>query len=140
MIRDTFLKNSILLFFVTMSGNVFRYVYQLTMGRMLSVQDYGEMNALMSLFILFGIPFMTLVNFFANKSSVYFINQNYSAITTLQRKGLFKVCLAISPIIGIMICFLPFLSKYLNVGSVNIILVFFSIYITGGVMVNTEKN
>lgn len=62
-------KSSSLVFVGLMVGNVTNYLFQLTMGRMLPVTTYGEMNALYSICSVFGVPFASLTTYLAKSIS-----------------------------------------------------------------------
>lgn len=60
-IKDNpFLKNSAILFAGTMTANVLNYVFHLLLGRMASVELYGEIESLISLSHIISIPAATL--------------------------------------------------------------------------------
>lgn len=51
-----FEKNSIVLFVLMMSANVCNYLFQIIVGNLLSVEDYGVVNTVVSLIGIFSIP------------------------------------------------------------------------------------
>lgn len=60
-IKDNpFLRNSAILFAGTMTANVLNYVFHLLLGRMASVELYGEIESLISLSHIISIPAATL--------------------------------------------------------------------------------
>lgn len=68
-IKDRFIKTSLFFFIATMVSNVFNYLFQITMGRMLSVEKYGEMNSLFSIIMLLTILLTPVSNFFARDTA-----------------------------------------------------------------------
>lgn len=58
--NNPFLKNSAILFIGTMAGNVLNYVFHLLLGRMTSVELYGEIESLIALTAIVAIPAATL--------------------------------------------------------------------------------
>ena len=54
-INDDFLKNNIVFFAGSMVVAVLNYLYHPILGRMMSVEDFGEVQSLISLFIQLGI-------------------------------------------------------------------------------------
>ncbi len=58
--NNLFLKNSAILFAGTMAANVFNYVFHLFLGRMASVELYGEIESLIALSCIISIPAATL--------------------------------------------------------------------------------
>jgi O-antigen/teichoic acid export membrane protein len=49
-------KSSIIIFTLSMGANVINYIFQITTSRLLSVSDFGAMNALFSLLMLAALP------------------------------------------------------------------------------------
>ena len=58
--QSELVRGSVLLLAGFTTLNVLNYVFQLIMGRMLGPADYGVMAALLSVFIIFGIPASTI--------------------------------------------------------------------------------
>ncbi len=58
--NNPFLKNSAILFAGTMAVNILNYVFHLFLGRMASVELYGEIESLISLSSIISIPAATL--------------------------------------------------------------------------------
>ena len=137
MLKDRFIRGSALLFAAMMVGNVFGYLFQLAMGRMLSVEEYGEMNALMSLMVIFGIPLATLVNFFARETSVYFSKGDSASVRGLHRFGLIRTCWIVAFVICLFVLLSPSIGRYLGVSFDKVILVFICVFITALTTVNT---
>lgn len=54
--KKSFEMNSMMLFVIMMGTNVCNYLFQIIMGRLLSVADYGTVNTLMSLIVYFSVP------------------------------------------------------------------------------------
>jgi O-antigen/teichoic acid export membrane protein len=139
MIKDKFLKGSALLFVSMMTGNVFGYLFQLAMGRMLSVEAYGEMNALMSLLVLFGIPFATVINFFAKETAVHSNKgaDGLSEIKGLHKYGMIKTCLFILPIIVLLGFSSPLIGNFLEISFEKVILILVCVFAAALLTVNT---
>jgi O-antigen/teichoic acid export membrane protein len=60
MLLDRFFQIGTLLFLATLVSNLLSFLFQVTMGRMLTPADYGTMNALLSTFMIAAIPFTTI--------------------------------------------------------------------------------
>jgi O-antigen/teichoic acid export membrane protein len=71
MAKDSLIKSSSLVFLGIIIVNVFTYLFQITMGRMVSVQTFGEMNALLSVMVIIGVPFTSIMNYMAKRISHY---------------------------------------------------------------------
>lgn len=61
-----------LMFVSTVAGGVLGYVFQVLMGRLLSVADYGLFVTLMALFAVIGVPLGALSMVVARKASTYY--------------------------------------------------------------------
>jgi O-antigen/teichoic acid export membrane protein len=137
MIKDKFIRGSALLFAAMMVGNVFGYFFQLAMGRMLTVEAYGEMNALMSLMILFGLPFSTLLNFFARQTAIYFSTSNLTKIKGLHRFGTIKTYIVMVPVICLLGLLSPLIADYLELTFDLVLAILLCVFITAIITVNT---
>jgi O-antigen/teichoic acid export membrane protein len=137
MIKDKFIRGSALLFTSMMVGNFFGYLFQLTMGRMLTVEAYGEMNALMAMMVLFGLPLSTLLNFFTRQTAIYSSAHDLAKIKGLHKFGLFKTCLMIVPIICVLGFLSPVIGNYLDVSFDLVIVILLCVFISSMVTVNT---
>jgi O-antigen/teichoic acid export membrane protein len=137
MLKDKFITGSAILFVAMMAGNVFGYLFQLTMGRMLSIEAYGEMNALMSLMVLFALPFSTLLNFFARQTAIYVSSNRLYKIRGLHRFGLIQTCKAIVPVLCCLGLLSSIIGNYLDVGFDLVLIVLVSVLLTALVTINT---
>ncbi len=54
--KNPLLQNSIIFFIGSLFAGFGSYLYQLFMGRMLSVEDFGTLAALLSFFALVSVP------------------------------------------------------------------------------------
>ncbi|MBV6341950.1 oligosaccharide flippase family protein [Candidatus Magnetobacterium casense] len=66
---DGFFKSSSLLFAGMMAANIINYLFQLTLGRMLDITTYGEMNTLMSIIVLLSSPVYSVTVFLTKRLS-----------------------------------------------------------------------
>jgi len=137
LIKDKFIKNSALLFFAMMFGNVFGYLFQLSMGRMLSVEAYGEMNALMSLMIIFGIPFGAFINFFAKQTATYSSKEEQNKIRQLHKSGIKNILWWMVPVLILLSFASPVIGDFLNVSFSKVLMVMICIFLTSIITVNT---
>jgi len=137
MLEDRFLRGSSLLFAATMLGNAFGYLFQLAMGRMLAVEQYGELNALMALLAIFGIPFATLVNFFARETAVHAATGDLRGVRSLHWVGQRWIGIRLAAVVAVMVFLSPHIGGFLDVSGKNVILVLATIFVVGLVTENT---
>jgi O-antigen/teichoic acid export membrane protein len=71
MLLDRFFQIGTLLFLATLVSNLLNFLFQVTMGRMLTPADYGTMNALLSTFMIAAIPFTTISMVLTREVSFY---------------------------------------------------------------------
>ena len=76
LIKDDFLKNNAIFFIGSMAVAVLNYLYHPILGRMMSVEDFGEVQSLISLFIQLSI-FMGVFNIITVNGAVAKVNLNF---------------------------------------------------------------
>ena len=138
MIKDSLFKASSLVLMGTMVGNIFHYVFQITMGRMLTVSTFGEMNALLSVMVIFGVPFASITSFLVKNVATYDALSLTKRTNDLIIKS-YKNLLAAGCIMFLTGAFFSsYLSKYLKIDSViPVILLFLSIVASICIPINT---
>ena len=78
-------KASGLMFVATVGGGLLGYVFQILMGRMLSVVDYGLFIAMMALLILVSVPLSTLTMLVSRRVSEYRAKQQQAQVVAIFR-------------------------------------------------------
>ncbi len=135
-IGDKFIKTSMLFFVATMVSNIINYLFQITMGRMLPVEKYGEMNSLFSIAMLISILFAPMANFFARDTArLYALNEN-NKIHDLFNNAYTKFGIVIILFIIFISFFSPFISNYIHVNTLKVLLVFISSIISIVIIIN----
>jgi len=85
-INDDFLKNNIIFFIGSMAVAVLNYLYHPILGRMMSVEDFGEVQSLISLFMQLGV-FIGVFNVITvNITANYEDNEERDAVISALRK------------------------------------------------------
>lgn len=111
--QDNFLKHNFILFCGSMIVAVFNYLYHPVLGRMLSVEEFGEVQALFSLFLQFGIIGgvfkIMVINIISNSDE----KEAKESISALYKVAIYLI-LTISVII---ILFSPFLKQFFHFHS-----------------------
>jgi O-antigen/teichoic acid export membrane protein len=112
--EDKFLKNNAIYFCGTLIVSIFNYIYHPVLGRMMSVEEFGEVQTLISLFSQLAIPVgifgIIVLNIVSNQKT-----KEGSRETILM---LYKFSMMIAIVIGslIIICS-PFLKSFFNFSS-----------------------
>ena len=90
--QDKFLKDNFIFFIGSMVVAVFNYLYHPILGRMMDIESFGEVQALLSLFVLLsmviGVFRIIVINIVAN---VQKIQECQETILMLQKVGLYIV-------------------------------------------------
>jgi O-antigen/teichoic acid export membrane protein len=113
--QDKFLKNNAIYFCGTLIVSIFNYIYHPTLGRMMSVEEFGEVQTLISLFSQLAIPVgifgIIVLNIVSNQKT-----KEDSRETILM---LYKFAMMIAIGIGslIIICS-PLLKSFFNFSSI----------------------
>lgn len=98
-------KASAVLFSSSMFGGILGYVYQILMGKMLSIAEYGLFVTLMALLSLFGVPLSAISMVVTRKASEYRASNSVGLMASLFW-WINKRILVVSVLL--LICLLPF--------------------------------
>lgn len=93
-----FEKNSLILFALMMGANIFNYIFQIILGKLLTVEDYGILNTLMSMVTILSIPNLLFVMVTARYTATYSIHKENRKIKALLQFG-FKAALIVSGVL-----------------------------------------
>lgn len=85
------MRNASILFACTMAGNVANYCFQFAMGRALSMEEFGAMNALLSVVTSITLPTSAVMMVIAKYASTYKVAQAKAEIGSLYRLSLKNV-------------------------------------------------
>lgn len=115
--NNAFVKNSSILFAGTMLGSVLNYIFHLVIGRLVSIEIYGEIESITSLINIISVPAMTLM----------MITMKYSAGTKAEddKEGCYKIIKYLSkkvlfyglPIFVFTLVVTPIISDFLKIES-----------------------
>lgn len=121
--NNAFAMNSAILFGGTMIASILNYFFHLIIGRMVSVEIYGEIESITSLINILAVPAMTLA-FIATKYAAHSkADKNpYESreIMTYLHKKVFKYGL---PIFALALLATPLVKNFININS-NIPVIF----------------
>jgi len=84
--RSELVRGSVLLLAGFTTLNALNYVFQLIMGRMLGPVDYGAMAALLSVFIVFGVPASTVSTVVTKFTCDYKARDDFAGVFSLLAK------------------------------------------------------
>jgi O-antigen/teichoic acid export membrane protein len=105
------------MFIATIGGGILGYVFQVLMGRMLSVSDYGLFVTLMALLAVAGVPLSTLSMVVSRRASEYRAKNHPERVAIMfwwVNRRVFWIALAV--VLGAL-PFTPFLRDYAQLES-----------------------
>jgi O-antigen/teichoic acid export membrane protein len=134
---DRFLRIGTLLFVATMFTHLCTFLFQVTMGRMLSPADYGTMNALFSTFMVAAIPFATISMVLTRQASFFKAEGQLAGIRGLFRWTYRRLLTVGLPALLVFLFLAPLLRGFLQMETtVPIILMGFGIFVSVSFPVN----
>lgn len=113
----TIVRNASILFIATMAGNVANYSFQFIMGRSLSVEDYGAMNALLSVSTTITLPASAIMMVMAKYASVYAATGRDGGLSSLYRGSLTRVSMLAVAVTGLFLILAPAIRDYLHISD-----------------------
>ncbi len=118
LIAHPLISGSSIIFIGSFLMSIGNYIYNLLMGRMLSVEDYGLLISLLSLFILFGIFSNAFTNVFVKFSAQYKSSENHAGMAELFSYGTRVLSVAALALVVVYLMLMPFLRDMLQVDNV----------------------
>jgi len=133
LITHPLISGSTIIFIGSMLANVFAYLFNLSMGRLLTVQDYGLLTSLVSIVSLFAIFQGSLSGIFTRFAARFKANDNTKAFSSLLLNGMkftFIIAAVIFIFFAVSLIFLPSFLKVQNPLLLIIVFatIFFSIF------------
>ncbi len=122
--KDKFIKTSGLFFIATMISNIINYLFQITMGRMLPVEHYGEMNSLFSISMLLSMMFVPATNYFSRNTAHFFALQENGKIHSLFIFAYSKFGIVFVAFILLISSLSYLISKYIHTDTFLVVLIF----------------
>ncbi len=134
-IRHPLITGSSIVFIGSFLVSITNYIYNLLMGRFLSVQDYGLLTSLTSILVLLGLFSNAFTNVFVKFSASFKSQENEGGINLLKAYGIkslriFALCLLV-----LLVVASPFIQKFLHIDHIEYIFlivsaVIFSLFLT----------
>lgn len=91
---DRLIRAGSSLFLFSMVSNLFNYLFQVTMGRLLGPSEYGLMNSLLSISVVIGVPLGTIIMVVSKATAEYKAGGNFGNIRSLFALTYKKVLIA----------------------------------------------
>ena len=106
-------------------ANIFLYIFNLIMGRILSVSDYGLLTTLISLVALFGIIPSSFTSIFARFAAQYNANNDREGYLSLIFSGGKFIFILSGIIFLILMLFLPLIASFLHINNMLLLVLIF---------------
>lgn len=116
-------RNASILFICTMAGNIANYCFQFMMGRSLSMEDFGTMNALLSVSTSITLPTGAIMIVIAKYASTYRVTADSAGISSLYALALKKVAVAAAFVTGSFLALSGLLGSYMRVNDLSTVLI-----------------
>ena len=111
------IRNATILFTATMAGSVANYLFQFVMGRNLTLEEYGNMNALLSIMTGITLPATAVMLVVAKYSSTYSALGDFSSVASLYRGALVRVSVLALLAAAAFLLLSGYVADYLRIGS-----------------------
>lgn len=126
--QNTIVTGTLIVTIGTFIGSIFGYVLQVSLGRLLSVEDYGVFNALLSLAVILTVPSLALSNSLIKIVSELKAQDKFDVLTQLYVKVTLFI-LVFGTIVSFLIYLLRFqIANYLNIADA-LPVIFFGIFL-----------
>lgn len=126
--QSTVIAGTVIVTIGTFIGSIFGYVLQVSLGRLLSVEDYGIFNALLSLAVILTVPSSALSNSLIKIVSELKAQDKFDVLTQLYVKMTLFI-LVFGTVVGFLVYSLRFyIANYLNITDVTPV-IFFGIFL-----------
>lgn len=128
---NLFVWNSLVLFIGTMIANVLNYIFHLAIGRMVSVEIYGEIESLISLATIISVPALTLTMIATKYSAENKADENFFGSRLIFKFMNKKVFIYGTPLFFVALFITPLVKEFLKLeNGFPILLIWLSMFIT----------
>lgn len=124
MIKKLFDKYSSLFLMAMMIGvGGINYLFQIVIGRTLTIEEYGTVNSLLSLTSIISVPGTILAMIISKQISIALAKGNTSAVKSLARIFIITTCLIGLGLVLIEICLSGWIGRYLHVNETGYVVI-----------------
>jgi O-antigen/teichoic acid export membrane protein len=144
--NNKFAWNSLVLFTGTMIANVLNYIFHLVVGRMVSIEMYGEIESLISLSHIISVPALTLAIIATKYSAENKADNNPAGSRSIFRFMNKKVFVYGAPLFLIALFITPLVKEFLKIDNglaiffvwITMFIAFFS-SVNSGILTGWQK-
>lgn len=124
MIKKLFDKYSSFLLMAMMIGvGGINYLFQIVIGRTLTIEEYGTVNSLLSLTSIISVPGTILAMIISKQVSIALAKGNVSSVKSLARIFIMLTCLIGLVLVLIEICLSGWIGRYLHVDETGYVVI-----------------
>jgi hypothetical protein len=116
-------RNASILFACTMIGNASNYLFQFVMGRSLTLEDFGTMNALLSVMTSITLPTTAIMFVVAKYASTYRALGEDPGISSLYVRSMVRITAVAVLLTSVFILSSGAIKGYLNVPALSPVLI-----------------
>lgn len=99
------------------------YLFQIVIGRTLTIEEYGTVNSLLSLTSIISVPGTILAMIISKQISIALAKGNASAVKSLARIFIITTCLIGLGLVLIEICLSGWIGRYLHVNEIGYVVI-----------------
>lgn len=81
--KNEFEKNSLIVFCLMMVANICNYLFQIIVGNLLNIEDFGVVNAIIALFGILSIPTTIITMVSARYFAIIYAENKYDSLSTI---------------------------------------------------------
>lgn len=120
--KEPLLKSSSILFVTSTLGGAISYLFQIFMGRFLSIENYAVFISLLSLLVIISVPRLALTAAVVKGISSFVAQKNFAGIRSTYYITLRVISLICLLVFGVYILILPFTRNFLKLDSSFLVL------------------
>lgn len=117
------IRNASILFVCTMAGSASNYFFQFVMGKSLSIEDYGAMNALLSVIMAITMPTSAIMLVVAKYASTYAATGEREGISALYSASLKRITLLALAVSAVFMLLSGYVRAYLRIDGLSPVLI-----------------
>jgi len=114
---DRFLRVGTLLFLATLISNFLNFLFQVTMGRILTPANYGTMNALLSTFMIAVIPYSTISMVLTRRVSLHRVHDQLASVRRLFYWTYKRIAMVGLPALAAFLLLSPAIRQFLQIDT-----------------------
>lgn len=133
LVHHPLISGSSIIFAGSLLANIFNYIFNLAMGRILLPAEYGLLTSLISLTVLFAIFQASMTNVFAKYSARFFALKDSIGVSSLIKVGIRFDLILTSAILVLLVLSTGFIARFFHVTDTTLLFLIYG-YIGASIM------